>query len=102
MPNFNIKGSDTVNTIVGGFFTLILSMTVFMYGALKFTDLWSKPNPIINTYFKDDGMTGKLLNLNEHNFRIAFSVESFLSPIKLKNDPRYVKYLVRLFGNRNG
>ena len=102
MPNFNIKGSDTVNSIVGGFFTLLLGMTVFMYGALKFSDLVTKPNPIINTYFKDDGMTGTYLNLNERNFRIAFTVESFLSPIKQKNDPRYVKYLVRLNGKRNG
>ena len=77
-------------------------MTVFMYGALKFSDLVTKPNPIINTYFKDDGMTGTFLNLNERNFRIAFTVESFLSPIKQKNDPRYVKYLVRLNGKRNG
>ena len=73
-----------------------------MYGALKFSDLVTKPNPIINTYFKDDGMTGTFLNLNERNFRIAFTVESFLSPIKQKNDPRYVKYLVRLNGKRNG
>lgn len=73
-----------------------------MYGALKFSDLITKPNPYISSYFKDNEMNGKPLNLNEHNFRIAFSVESYLSPFKQKSDSKYVKYIFRMFGKRNG
>ena len=102
LPSFNIKGSDKVNTIAGGFFTLILFLTVIMYGALKFSDLITKPNPYISSYFKDEELNAKPLNLNEHNFRIAFTVESYLSPYKQKIDPRYVKYIFRMFGRRNG
>ena len=75
-----MKGSDKVNTIVGGFFTLILFLIVFMYGLLKFLDIITKPNPVINFFFKKEGMEGVKLNLNEHNYRVAFSVESYLSP----------------------
>ena len=37
------------------------------------------------------------LDLNQINFRLAFSVEGYHLR-DLKDDPRYVKYLVRLFG----
>ena len=44
----------------------------------------------------------KFQGLNKHNFRIAFTVESFLYPIQMKKDPKYVKYIVRMYGKRNG
>ena len=53
------------------------------------------------SYLKEDSMSGIPLNLNERNFRVAFTVESYLSP-ESKNDPKYVKYLVNLHGRRNG
>ena len=56
LPNFNIKGSDKVNTIAGGFFSLILFGVVFMYSILKFSHLMTKHNPAVSSYFKEDGM----------------------------------------------
>ena len=47
-------------------------------------------------------MSGILLNLNERDYRIAFTIESYLSPKKQKRDPRFVKYLFRLYGKRGG
>ena len=102
MPSLNIKGKEKVYTIVGGFFTLILLMTIFSYSILKFSNLITKPNPIINSYYEENGMSGVKVNLNERNYRLAFTVESFRSPILQRNDPRYVKYLVREYGRRNG
>ena len=102
MPSFNLKGKEKVNTIVGGFFTLILFMIIFSYGTLKFSDLISKPNPIINSYYAENEMSGIPLNLNKRNYRFAFTVESYLDPIQQKNDPRYVKYIVREYGRING
>ena len=47
-------------------------------------------------------MSGIPVNLNERNYRIAFTVESYLDPKMHKRDPRFVKYLFRLIGKRNG
>ena len=44
-----------------------------------------------------------MINLNELHFRFAFSVEAvYTEDYKMKNDPRYVKYIVSTFGKRNG
>ena len=102
LPSFNLKGNEKVNTIVGGFCTLILFMTVFTYGTLKFSNLISKPSPIINSYYTETEMSDVTLNLNERNYKFAFTIESFFEPNHQKNDPRYVKYLVREYGKRNG
>ena len=69
---------------------------------LKFSNLITKPNPIINSYFAENEMGGVSINLNERNYKFAFTVESYIQPIERKNDPRYVKYLVREYGRRNG
>ena len=45
---------------------------------------------------------GKIMNVKERGFRIAVSVESFLKPNEQKNNPKYVKYIFRLAGKRNG
>ena len=64
--------------------------------------LATKHNPNISTYYLEDGMSnGNVLNLNEKGFRMAVSVESFLGK-KQKNDPKYVKYIFRLAGKKNG
>ena len=73
-----------------------------MYGTLKFKDLFTKPNPIINIFYKENEMSGVALNFNGRDFRAAFTVESFLAPIQKKDDPRYVKYLARIYGKKNG
>ena len=47
-------------------------------------------------------MSNVALNLNERKMRFAFTFESYFKPYQQKNDPRYVKYLFRLYGKRNG
>ena len=77
-------------------------MLVLLYGLLRFMHLATKHNPNISTYYFEDGMSnGNVLNLNERGFRMAVSVESFLGK-KQKNDPKYVKYIFRLAGKKNG
>jgi len=55
----------------------------------------------MSSYYKDTDPTFSI-DLNSHNFRIAFAIEDFLSPKKLKNDPHYVKWVFRVFGRKNG
>ena len=73
-------------------------MVVFMYSTVKFSYLITKHGPNISTYYREDDMSGVTLNLNDHKFRFAFTVEDYFSPIAQKNDPRYVKYLFRMYG----
>ena len=75
-------------------------MTLLMYSTVKFSHLVSKHNPNISTYFKDDENSSSVINLNERNFRFAFTVEPYYDPIKQRNDSRYVKYLFLLYGKR--
>ena len=55
-------------------------MIVLMYATLKFSHLMLKHNPNISTYYIEDEMSGVAVNLNEYNYRFAFTVESFNSP----------------------
>ena len=43
-----------------------------------------------------------MLNLNEKKFRLAISIEDYHGVKKLKNDPKYVKWLFREYGKRGG
>ena len=45
--------------------------------------------------------SSNVLNLKDSDIRFAFGIEGFLDK-KLKNDPRYVKTLFRLWGKRGG
>ena len=77
LPSFNLKGNERVNTIVGGFFTLIIILLVFTYATLKFSNLITKPGPIINSYDTENSMAGVKINLNEKKYRLAFTIESY-------------------------
>ena len=41
------------------------------------------------------------MNLNEEGFRFAFTIESFLEK-EVRDDPAFVKYIVRAFGRVDG
>ena len=47
-------------------------------------------------------MSGIPLNLFKQNFRFAITVENYLEPRKQIRDPRYVKYLFRIYNKRKG
>ena len=42
--------------------------------------------------------SGEGINLKERNVRLAFTIEDVFGTKKQKNDPRYVKWLVRNSG----
>ena len=41
------------------------------------------------------------MNLNERKFRVAVSIEDYYGVIKLKDDPKYVKWIFRIYGKKN-
>ena len=88
-------------TKTGGCLTIVFMVIFIAYGALKFGQMMDKHNPFISeitelNYF--DFRTK--LDFNEIKFRMAFSVEGYLDE-QMKDDPRFVKYIVRLTGKRN-
>ena len=104
VPTFNIKGQDSVTTRTGGVVTILIVATVLLYATVKFNHLYTRHNPHLSSYFTDIAKTDSI-NLEEDpyykEFKIAFSVEDYFSPKKLKNDPRYTKWIFRLFGKRD-
>ena len=101
IPAFNIKGKDRVNTRIGGLITILISFTVLMYAAIKFSHLSTKKNPQMSQYYQDVPKDVRE-DVRDQGFRIAVSIEDYISPKKFKNDPKYVKWLLRIFGKKDG
>ena len=80
----------------------MILVILLSYGTLKIFHLVTKHNANV-TIVEDLDVFDftETLNLNEINFRFAFSVVGYHSR-EIKNDPRYVKYLVRIFGKKEG
>lgn len=102
LPQFNLKGNTLIHTRTGGVITFFLLVLILSYALIKFIHLLSKNNPQIQQFLDEELFDyTEVLNLNEIGFRIAFSVEGYHDR-KMKNDPRYTKFLVRTFGRRKG
>ena len=70
-----------------------------MYASLKFSHLIDKHNPNINSFYQENYYESKEgIDLVERNVKIAFTIEDTYGKKKQKNDPRYVKWLVRFEG----
>ena len=64
--------------------------------------MMSKHNPFISEVKEKNFFDyNTRLDLKEINFKMAFSIEGFLDQ-EAKDDPRYVKYIVRIFGKKDG
>ena len=81
--------------------TMLIATLVLMYAAIKFEHLITRHNPNINDYYIDTAID-ETVNLNDHNFRIAFTVEDYNAPYGLKDSEEYVKWIFREFGIKDG
>ena len=54
IPAFNIKGKDSINTVVGGFLTFAIMTLTLGYAVGGMIDLIEKADPIINENFHKD------------------------------------------------
>ena len=102
MPGFNLKGVKSVNSLLGTICTLMIFLCLIIYASAKFVQLQSHHNPNISThnevkFYKSEDP----INLNKVNFRFAVSFEDYHTQ-KSKFDPRYVKYLIRLYFTEDG
>ena len=73
VPSFNIKGQSHVNTVAGGFLTILILTVAFSYGTTKLADLVRGKNPNVTLSTEPDYYDlESQLNLGESKFRIAF------------------------------
>ena len=102
IPAFNMGGQSQITTICGGLVSIFVLFLTIVYASIKGQHLLEKKNPtIIETVLPNaiDGST--MIPLNDINFRAAFSVTGYLDG-EVKNDSRYVKWVVRHRGNVDG
>ena len=82
--------------------TCLVLITVLIYSNIKIIALVNKLDPELNVVTSLNYVAAEeKLNLNEANFRMAFVVEGFADR-KRKADPRYVKYIARLWSENRG
>ena len=76
VPGFNIKGKDTIKSGIGSVLTLTSVLIVLVYAISKTTHLQSVTGQTISMYYENQETSREnQLNLNDRNFRIAFSFE---------------------------
>ena len=102
LPTFNLKGQSTVHTMAGGVITFFILVVTLVYASIKMVQLFDRHNPTVSQVLDKNVFDyNEKINLNEIGYRVAFSVEGYHSR-EMKDDPRYVKYLVRIFGKKEG
>ena len=81
IPTFKIQGRDKINTNCGSSITISLLLIVIMYGGLRASNMVTRQNPNISSYYIENVMNEKPINLNDRNLKMAFTIESFYSPL---------------------
>ena len=102
LPSFNVKGQSYVHTLVGGIMTILLVGTVLLYATIQLINLMNRRNPTMSQFIEEHYFNeNDKYNLNTSGFKIAFAIEDYHTQV-LKDDTRYVKWIIRLFGKKDG
>ena len=95
LPSFNLRGQNKVASTTGAIISFVILFILFLYGAVKMTQLASRSNPNITSFVQQNYFDGtNVVNFKERGLRFAFGIEGQLDKA-LKDDKRYVKWLVR-------
>ena len=87
---------------MGGVVTTFIILIALIFATMKMVQFFTGHNPEISVFTSlgyvqaDDKV-----NLNDINFRMALVVEGFADR-KRKADPRYVKYIARIWNEEDG
>ena len=102
LPTFQLNGKQQVASIYGGILTILMLGLMLWYAGLKLEMLITRANPTVSTFKEEFVLTSEdRLNLKDAGMYFAWTWEGY-NDKKLKDDPRYVKQLVRLSGRRQG
>lgn len=76
-------------------------MLMIIYASIKFSVLMERHNPNISTTEEFSALKDSdKINLDSSGLRIAWHAENF--DRKVLHDPRYVKFVIMLYGIKNG
>ena len=102
LPTFNIKGRKSVASWPGGMCSFAIILLLLIYGAVKVVQLLSRTNPHVSSYTEKNFYdSSEKIDMKAKDIKFAFGIEGFLDQ-ELKDDPVYVKPLVRMWGRREG
>ena len=99
VPSFNISGETQVNTVLGGFLTIVVTVMTLGYALLKFVDVSQGKDPNIRQNLQADsfGPEDKLNFFDDLNFRFAVGALFYNDHNKtLKHDPQIVRWIARM------
>ena len=97
-----MRGRQEVPTICGAIVTFVIFIVGLLYATTKFIQLMSRANPQVSSFMKYSVFdSSNVVTFREKGIRFAFGIEGFHDK-ELKDDPRYVKTMVRLWGFKNG
>lgn len=81
---------------------MMMFCTVTVYALIRFSVLTSRKNPNINKYeILDFYENTDSVDLQEVGFKFAFTAENYMTG-EMRDDPRYVKWIIRIFGKEEG
>ena len=102
VPSFNINGHTKISSFAGSILSCIVLLILLFYGTNKFKQLLERSNPTISSFVERGALTKEdHLNLRDSGLRFAFGIEGWRDK-ELKDDPRYVKTIVRQVGQPDG
>ena len=82
--------------------TVCIFTVMTLYASIKFAMLVSHSNPNISSHKQQNYFdSSDVIDLKENGLRFAFNVEGYIDR-QVKDDPAFVKYLVRTYGKKNG
>ena len=101
-PSFNVEGKTTISSKLGSLLGMWVSLIMLFYGANKCGMMLVRKNPTVSS-FTEPNAVGKedVTSINYAGIRFAFGIEGFLDK-QPKDDPRFVKWLVRQVTRVNG
>ena len=102
LPGFNLRGKHQISSVYGGMLTIMILTVMLLYSGIKLEMLLYRQNPNISSFTEEFKLTSKdVLNFKDRQLRFAWTFEGYVDK-ELKNDPRYVKLLMRLAGRAEG
>ena len=102
VPAFNIKGESKVNTLPGGICTVLILWITLAFATRKAIVLSNHTDVDISTHIDKNAFPPtETVPVKDLGFKMAFTMQDFLTR-ELKNDPRYVKWFLMMYGKRNG
>ena len=91
----SLQGKSQVKTLLGGMFTLLITMQILGYAAITLVELVNRQNPsIVEVNISDHFDSKYRLPVQRVDQKFAISIRSYMTK-KLRNDTRYIKLIAR-------